>query len=71
MKSSQNLVQSYEKGRLTRDGLFLNLLSLSRKRDLAAVLASLSPELLAQLQAPISAAGKIIKPRTAVMVSGR
>lgn len=51
MKLSHDLVRSYEEGRLTRDGLFLNLLSLNRKQDLREVLKSLSPDLLAPLQA--------------------
>ena len=51
MKLSHDLVRSYEEGRLTLDGLFLNLLSLNRKRDFGEVLESLSPQLLAPLQA--------------------
>ena len=51
MKLSHDLVRSYAAGRLTRDGLFLNLLSLTRKRDLRDVLESLSPDLLAPLRA--------------------
>ena len=34
MKRSQDLVRSYEEGRLMLDGLFLNLLSLTKSEDL-------------------------------------
>ena len=51
MKRSQDLLRSYEEGRLTLDGLFLNLLSLNKSEDLEMALDSLSPELLARLQA--------------------
>jgi hypothetical protein len=50
MTTPQGLLKSFEEGRLTLDGLFLNVLSVSSRQVLGEILESWPPELLDQLR---------------------